>query len=270
MFQLKISLNQKLKIVNLFFLFFVSGCGFSSGLYEEILEAQESISDQKYQKAVGIYEKILQKKPSKTLQIKIHYQLGELYSLYLNKFGKAIDHFNAVLNVTDELLWIIRSTEKIAEISFEDTRDYSTALKNYKKLMNFKPELENIDFYRIQYARSLLELHQYKEVVNFLESLISDKTNSISPDAYYLQGLSYFYLRKTEKAIGSWFEFLKREKRSDKIVQAKFMIANAYESTERLKEAYNIYYSILGDYPNPEVIKHRLDAIYKRRVARKR
>ena len=61
-----------------------------------------------------------------------------------------------------------------------------------------------------------------------------------------------------------------REKRRDNIVQTKFLMANAYETMEKLKAAYNIYYSILGEYPNTEVIKNRLKSIYERRVARKR
>ena len=71
-------------------------------------------------------------------------------------------------------------------------------------------------------------------------------------------------------AIDNWFEYLKREKQKNKIVQVKFLIANAYESDEQLKNAYNIYYSLLGDYPNQEVLKSRLKSIYERRVARKR
>ena len=60
------------------------------------------------------------------------------------------------------------------------------------------------------------------------------------------------------------------ENRNDRIVKTKFLIANAYESAEKLKEAYNIYYSILGEYPNSEVIENRLKSLYERRVSRKR
>ena len=47
-------------------------------------------------------------------------------------------------------------------------------------------------------------------------------------------------------------------------------MANAYETMERLKKAYDLYYSLLGKYPNTEVIKNRLNAIYERKIARKR
>jgi len=47
-------------------------------------------------------------------------------------------------------------------------------------------------------------------------------------------------------------------------------MANAYEMLEKLKEAYNLYYSILGEYPNTKVIQNRLNSIYARKIARKR
>ena len=65
-------------------------------------------------------------------------------------------------------------------------------------------------------------------------------------------------------------EYLKYEKNKDRIIEAKFMIANSYETKESLKEAYDIYYSILPEYPNPEVIKGRLKSLFTRRQARKR
>ena len=48
------------------------------------------------------------------------------------------------------------------------------------------------------------------------------------------------------------------------------MMANAYESNEDLRRAYNIYSDIKEDYPNPEIIESRLKSLYERRVVRKR
>ena len=67
-----------------------------------------------------------------------------------------------------------------------------------------------------------------------------------------------------------WDKYISLEKRRDNIVQTKFLMGNAYETMEELKKAYNIYYSILGEYPNNDVIKNRLNSLYKRRIARKR
>lgn len=80
----------------------------------------------------------------------------------------------------------------------------------------------------------------------------------------------YFLNLNWDLAIIAFKKYIKIEKRRDIIVQAKFILANIYETKEELKKAYNIYYSILGEYPNAQVIKNRLESIYNRRVARKR
>ena len=67
---------------NSFFIIIISlllqSCGLSAGLYDDILEAQDFIKEQKFSEAAKIYENILTKKPSKTVRIKINFQLGEI------------------------------------------------------------------------------------------------------------------------------------------------------------------------------------------------
>ena len=83
-------------------------------------------------------------------------------------------------------------------------------------------------------------------------------------------GMIHFEKKEWRQAISFWNQYITREKRKDFVIEAKFLMANAYETLEALKKAYNLYYSILGEYPNTEVIQSRLNAIYQRRIARKR
>jgi TolA-binding protein len=249
---------------------FLTGCGFSSGLYKDILKAQDYISSQQYQKAVFMYKDILTKKPSKSIRIKINYQLGEINSIYLNQYKEAIGNFKEILKTTEDPLWHVKSMEKIGEISFENLKDYQAAANAYKKLISFEPILERNDYYNFRYAETLFYLEQFDESSKRFKLISVDNNNKFNAQTFYYLGLINFYQKKWDIAINYWFEHLKREKRKDKIVQTKFMIANAYESSEQLKEAYNIYYSIIGEYPNTDLIKQRLESLYKRRVARKR
>ena len=245
-------------------------CGFSSGLYNDILKAQDLITQQKFKKAARIYEGVLLKKPSKTIKIKINFQLGEIYSIYLSDFDKSIYHFEQIVKESNEPKWQVNSLEKLGNIYLNETNDYENAAKSYLRLKKFKPTLDRISFYNFRYALSLFQAGKYKAAHKIFDELIEDDKSEYSIQAFYYKGLGYFYLKDYDLALRSWFEYLKREKRSDRIVQTKFLIANAYESSEKLKEAYNIYYSILGEYPNAEVIQNRLESLYSRRVARKR
>lgn len=249
--------------------FILSGCGVSSGQYKDILKAQEYITEQKYQKAANLYEDILLKKPSKSILIKINFQLGEIRSIYLNQYHKALSNFKRIIEQTEDPLWQVKAMEKIGQINFENLKDYQSALKSYKNLIDFKPVLQKNDFYTFRYAESMFYMEDFSSSSELFKK-ISANNGKYSTESYYYLGLISFYRKKWETAINFWFEYLKREKRKDKIVQTKFMIANAYESSEQLKDAYNIYYSILGEHPNTELIKQRLESLYKRRVARKR
>lgn len=246
------------------------GCGFSSGLYNDILQAQEYVKSQNYEKAVVAYENILIKKPSKQIQLKVDIQLGEIYSIYLNQYQKALKHYENVLKTTEDPLWQVRALEKMGEINFENLKDFTNAYNAYNKLISFSPPLKNVEFYKFRYAESLFYLKEYVQSEKLLRELAGVGNSEYAIQSYYYLGLIKFYQEKWEDANNEWFEYLKREKRKDRIVQTKFLIANAYESAENLKSAYNIYYSIVGEYPNPEIIKQRLKSLYARRVARKR
>ena len=254
----------------IFLLFILTGCGFSSGLYKDIIKAQDLITDQKFSEAVKTYETILLKKPSKNIAIKINFQLGELYSIYLNNYDKSLKHYLSIVNSSNEPNWQVKSLERIGIIYYEDIKNYIEAEKVYKTLINFHPVLENQNDYKYKYALSIFMQNKYKASIEKFNELKDVKNARIVLDSYYHAGLAYFYRREWKEALNEWKEYLKRETRKDKVVNTKFLIANAYESSEKLKEAYNIYYSILGDYPHPEIIKSRLESLYNRRIARKR
>lgn len=248
----------------------LQGCGFSSGLYKDILTAQDYLKSQDFNKAVKVYENILLEKPSKQIQLKINFQLGEIYSIYMSKYEKSLIHFNKILSETEDPLWQVKAMEKIGQINFENLKNYQNALGAYEKLKNFEPPLKNSAYYKFKYAESKFYLKDYEGSEKFFTELSGDESSEYSIQAYYYLGLINFYQEKWDTAIKHWVEYLKREKRQDRLVHTKFLIANAYESAENLKRAYSIYYSIVGDYPNPDIIKSRLKSLYERRVARKR
>ena len=236
-------MRQKNNIIFLILVFVLSGCGFTSGQFIDILKAQDYIKEQKFTEAIQLYESILENKPSKTIQLKINYQLGQLNSIYLNNHAQAIRNFEQAIKITDEPIWQVKSLEKIAQIHFENLKHYKGSLVPYRKLMNFIPRLENHDFYKFRCAQSLFHLEKYRSAIQLFKQLTVESNTEYNIRSFYFLGLTHFYNKAWDKAISYWFEYLKREKRNDKIVQVKFMIANAYESAEQLKEAYNIYYS---------------------------
>ncbi len=248
----------------------LSSCDFTSGLNQDILTAQKYVDNQDFGKAVELYERILVKNPSKIIKTKINYQLAEIYYLYLDEQVKALKYYQFIVDNVDDPLWQVKSLEKMADINFSFAKKFPEAIHSYQILMQVKPRLANYDYYFLRVGESYFEMGNYQKAREIFNQIISQPTNPHYVEAFNQMGLIEFYNKNWDKAVDYWLEYLKREKRKDQIVKTKFLIANAYESNEKLKEAYNIYYSLLPSYPNPEVLRARLKSLYDRRVARKR
>ncbi|HXH74490.1 MAG TPA: tetratricopeptide repeat protein [Bacteriovoracaceae bacterium] len=257
----------------LFFILFILGlnsCDFTSGLNQDILSAQKYVDNQEFSKAVDLYERILKKGPSKLIKTKINYQLAEIYYLYLDQQLKALKYYQYIVENVDDPLWQVKSLEKIADINFSFAKNFDESIRAYQMLMQFKPRLKNYDYYYLRVGESYFEMGRYQKAREIFNQIMDQPTNPYHVEAFNQMGLIEFYNKNWDKAVDYWLEYLKRERSKDKIIKTKFLIANAYESNEKLKEAYNIYYSLLPHYPNPEMLRARLKSLYARRVARKR
>jgi tetratricopeptide (TPR) repeat protein len=271
--QLKVNQLKHHLFSKLFILLMVLGfssCDFTSGLNQDILSAQKYVDQQNFAKAVELYERVLKKNPSKIIKTKINYQLAEIYYLYLDEQVKALKYYQFIVDNVDDPLWQVKSLEKMADINFSFAKKYPEAIRSYQILMKVKPRLGNYDYYFLRVGESYFEMGMYNKAREIFNQIISQPTNPYYVEAYYQMGLIEFYNKNWDQAVEYWMEYLKRERRKDQIVKTKFLIANAYESNEKLKEAYNIYYSLLPSYPNPEVLRARLKSLFARRVARKR
>lgn len=266
----KLFFNFTMKAVVFTIALFVVSCDFTPPINRRIIDAQNYITEQKYDKAAYLYEDILKSNPNEDLRLKICYQLGELYSIYLGQYKKSAYYYNQVKELTEDPLWLIKTEEKLADVNFNYLKNYKDAIKNYTRLSEFTPKLKNFDFFQYQIALAYFYLNDKDAALAQLTKIQSNPNHEYFIRSFYYVGLIYFEQKDYSKALYVWLEYLKRETKKESIVQAKFMVANAYESTENLKMAYDIYYSIANDYPNPDVIQSRLSALYNRRVARRR
>jgi tetratricopeptide (TPR) repeat protein len=244
-------------------------CDFTSSLNKDVLEAQELLKKNDFQNSAHKYEEILRHNPPPTLANKINYQIAEIYSLYLNESEKALFYYEQVLNASNDQTMTIKVLEKKAEILFTMKKDFKKSSEVYEKLINLNEKDKNY-FYIFRKAVSLRKASQFEESEKIFFELVQNIENPYYIDSLNELAFLFFYKKSWKKAIEQWSEYLKYEKNEDKIVQTKFLIANAYETNGDLKEAYDIYYSILPTYPNSEVLKTRLKSLFSRRAAVKR
>ena len=252
------------------FFLFITGCDFAPTLDKSILEAQRAIENQDFKKAASINDDILNKSFKRQIKRKVLYQQGEIYLIHLENPKQALFYFLEIYKDEVDPYWQVKSLERIADINFFHLKNYDDATKYYEILSEFKPPLKRFDYYKFQMARSMMEKKVYNKSFSLFKEISLDSKNQFQYEAIYQMGLINFYQKKWNEAIDSFKLFISNSSSKEMIVQAKFLIANSYETQEKLREAYNIYYSIIDSYPNMEVIKGRLKSLYDRRISRKR
>lgn len=262
--------NKASLILAFFFLLISTGCDFTPRIHQKILIAQKFITDQEYTKAVKQYHEILEEVPPNDIKIKIYYQLGELYAISLGKYAEGIHFYEKIRELTTEPVWLVKTQERVGEIAYTYTKDYEKSESIYRELISFRPKLSNYDLYEYRLASSLVNQNKYKQAESAILPIQNIANHKYHAQAFYLFGMLYFQNKEWMRSISYMREYIKREKRRDRIINAKFLMANAYETLEKLKTAYNIYYSILGEYPNTKIIKERLKSVYDRRISRRR
>ena len=110
----------------------LSSCDFTSGLNQDILNAQKYVDNQDFSKAVELYERILKKNPSKIIKTKINYQLAEIYYLYLDEQVKALKYYQFIVDNVDDPLWQVKSLEKMADINFSFAKNFNESIHAYQ------------------------------------------------------------------------------------------------------------------------------------------
>ena len=247
-----------------------SSCDLTPRLYKDILRAQELISERKYVEAINQYEVTVVKSTNDNIRIKIYYQLAELYAIHIGDYKKSSIYYNLIKKHSIDPLWLIKAEEKLGEINYTFLKNYTEALQNYKNLTSFEPRLNSYDQYEFRLGLTYQKLDIYLSAAKVFSNIQKSKKHKYHLKSIYQLGLLSFEQKKWQEAITYWSEYIQKETRKDATVQTKFLMANAYETMELLKKAYNIYYSILGEYPNTIVVKNRLESIYNRRISRKR
>mgnify|MGYP001589437371 CR=1 FL=1 len=263
----KIILNYLNSILLLLILI---ACNLNPRIEHELILAQELIKSQKYNDAIFLLEKILKGTVPAALKVKVYYQLGELYGLYLRDYQTSLKYYEKLSQISEDPKWQVKAEEKKAEINYLFFRNYDESIKIYTKLSSFTPRLENYSFFLLRLGQSYLYNNDFKQAEIIFKKVGADQDARIAGKSLYYLGLMSFIKKQYLVAIDFWKEYLKVETNKESIVQAKFLIANTYETMEELKKAYNLYYSLMGEYPNTEVLKQRLNSIYNRRIARKR
>lgn len=233
-------------------------------------KAQHAILKRHYKEAKKILERIDILLLTQEEENYYYFYKGEIAFIDLKKIKEAVENYEKIkISTIKNTSFKEKVLERIAEINFTFFKRWEKSIKDYKELAKVTKDIKKRDFYRFRMAVALFETGKMVLARQEFHQIVKNRKSLFAEDAHFFYAKTFFVTQKWKEASIEFNNYIKTK--SDKYHdQAKFLLANVYEEQEKLEQAYNIYHSLLKTHPNPEIIMGRMEAVYKRKKARKR
>lgn len=252
------------------FLLLVVACG--QNKVETIYNAGEKL------KAEGRYAEALEKYRYVTLHYRNSklapdalFRTGEINYLYLKDFQSATRAFR---NLLSNYSFSVRS--KVAQLHLADIemyglQDFKQAIVEYQKAISFYAEEKEAERFQHEIAKAYYNLGNYEQQRVELNLLLVKFPASERVESVYFEiGNSYYIEGRPDEAIESYRKVIEKFPNTAVSLESKFQMASCLEEKEDLKGSVTLLQEIEGVYPNPRIVKMRIERIKKRLKDRRR
>ncbi|MBI3755069.1 MAG: tetratricopeptide repeat protein [Deltaproteobacteria bacterium] len=261
----------------LFFLFTACSQDPAMPAYEK---AEELFSQRAYTKAINSYSNIVNKYPESPYASASQYKIGLINHLYMADIRRAMNAYATLMLLYPDSKEVALARSDLADI-YIHKGDYRKALGEYQWLVkntggdrrdNFQYQiamaylkLTDIKQARIELQEAYLKLTDIKQARIELQEVIKSSLNSpLGPQVYYQIANTYYLEGDYKAAIKSYERVISSYPKNPYADEARLGKAVCIEETGNLAEAVELYKELEKSYPNPDVIKIRLDAIEAR------
>jgi tetratricopeptide (TPR) repeat protein len=260
----KLIIGAMLPILLLVIVLGLSSCSKSS---KELFEkAEKYYRSGKYIEAILTYHKVITGKNDK-LKREAYYKIALIHYVNLKNSSKGLNIFELYLRKypdgekADEILKLL------GDIYYKNFKDYHKAIAEYQKLIdNYSKSKFKVEA-MLHLGKNYFLLNDFSQAIIEYRKLIREFPNDpIRAQAELEIAACYNLLGKQKTAIKLYEKIIKTYALDPNIViMAKYFLASIYSETEQLSKALKIYRTIQYTYPNPGIIKMKIDRIVYRR-----
>lgn len=226
-------------------------------------KAEELFSQRAYTKAINSYSNIVNKYPESPYAPASQYKIGLINHLYMADIRKAMNAYATLMLLYPDSKEVALARSDLADI-YIHKGDYRKALGEYQWLVKNTGGAKR-DNFQYQIAMAYLKLTDIKQARIELQEVIKSSLNSpLGPKVYYEIANTYYLEAHYKEAIKAYELVASLYPNSQYAYEAQLGKAVCIEETGNLAEAVELYKELEKSYPNPGVIKIRLDAIEAR------
>jgi len=229
-------------------------------LYEK---AEGLFSQMQYAKAIESYSNIVNKYPESPYAPASQYKIGLINNLYLKDVRRAMNAYAALMLLYPGSKEVLLARQDTADIYIRKG-DYRKAIGEYQWLIK-NTGGEKRDNFQYQIAMAYLKLTDIKQARIELQEIVRNSPNStFGPEIYYQIANTHYLEGDYKEAVNAYERVISLYPDNPYANEARLNKAVCIEETGNLAEAVRLYKELEKGYPNPEVVKVRIEAIEAR------
>ncbi len=187
---------------------------------------------------------------------------GVAWSFFkLNDFGKAKDHFSALLSSFPNGKFVFDGRLRQAD-SFFFLKEYAGAEAAYRAVIRLFPDAPTVDYAYYQLGQTYYRNGNYNDAVRqFTELMKTFPKSDLADDAQYAMGWIWFQNKQYVEAIKEFQKLIQSRPESDLVPKATYSIGDAYYNQQEYAAAEKAYRNVLNQFPQSAYVADAITGI---------
>lgn len=230
------------------------------------MQARRAIANQDFPRALAILEKLISEKPDGDKALFAARQGARIAHLEAKNYRLAVTFYKHVILKSPDPDERKSAQRFVAQIYFENLLDYDQAVDEYEKLLKLDHRREEAFRYRLNLAKSHLQLNNVDQAQHEIDTLLGQK---IGPDEIFeakvLKARVLVNSRQLSEAAALWEGILRDFPERSQKENAALNLVVCYEELKEFGKAIDVLEKMKPDYPNPDFLNLRIERLKERR-----
>jgi tetratricopeptide (TPR) repeat protein len=241
-----------------------TGCTLSFDWINTI-RVQRAISRQDFAAAIALLQKQIDENPSSSKALVAARTGARLAHLEAKDYRSAVGFYRDIIMRSDDDQERKSSQKFIAQIYFENLQDYDQSVLEYERLLKLEHVPEEEFRYRLNLAKSQLQLNNLDQATDELDVLLSkSKTPDEIFEAKLLKANILVTAKRLQEAASLWQAILQEFPDRSKKENVALNLVVCYEELKDFARAIQVLEKMRADYPNPDFLNLRIGRLRQR------
>lgn len=256
-------------------IFGLSACSLVEG-DQQWKMAEAYRTEGQYERAIEEYTRIVNLEQRGPLAVRAQERITEIYEEKLQDFPRAIRSEREVFRRTEDLGKKMQTRIRVARIYANRMNDYLAASEEYElihsqygdQLGNKAPELT------LEWAQTLMETGEFQKAGEKLNAFRAGFSgHPLTAQALFLEAEAYLAARQNQLAVAAFQNLIRSYQgmvgHEALVAESFYGLGMALEAQDELAQALEAYKSSLARYPNPRVVRVKIERLQKRKKERR-